>query len=188
MKLPAKSEAFEKCPAGNHLAVCYEVVDLGTQETNFGKKHQIWIGWETPAELMEDGRPFVIGQRYTLSSNERSNLRLMLESWRGSAFNDDEFGNFDIASCAGKGCFLNVVHTENDGKTYANIKAVTALPKGTETPVPTNQVVTLDLDDNFSQPMFDLLSDRMRGIIALAPEFADCNGSHPAAASSTAQF
>jgi len=183
MKLPVKSEGFEKCPAGNHLAVCYEVLDIGTQETKFGHKHQIWIGWETPNETMSDGRPFVIGQKYTLSSNEKSNLRLMLESWRGKKFSDDDFGNFDIAAVAGKGCFLNVVHDEHDGNTYANIKAVTALPKGTTSPVPVNAIVLLDLiEGEFNQAMFDLLSDRMQGIIAQSPEYAACTGKEPAKA------
>ena len=49
MPVPASGEGFERCPAGNHLAVCYEVIDLGTQEANFNKevKHQrkVWIGF-----------------------------------------------------------------------------------------------------------------------------------------------
>src|SRR5215469_18096332 len=35
-------------PAGTHHAVCYCVADLGTQETTFGRKPQLLIGWEFP--------------------------------------------------------------------------------------------------------------------------------------------
>ena len=185
MKLPEQSSggSFEKCPAGNHLAVCFEVIDLGTQETNFngekGEKHQIWIGWETPMETMDDGRPFVIGRRYTLSSDERSTLRKHLESWRGRSFTDEDFGNFDIAAVIGKGCFLNVVHKEKGDRTYANIESVAALPKGTQTPELVNDPVQIDLDESFNVDAFNNLSDRMQETIAASPEYQSLTGKKP---------
>lgn len=177
MKLPVPSEgSFERCPAGNHLAVCFEVVDLGTQEYKFndeeGKRHQIWIGWETPNELDEEGRPFTIGQRYTLSSHERSNLRKDLESWRGKAFSEEDFGTFDICDIIGKGCFLNVVHVERKGKTYANPDTVAALPKGTQTPALVNEPHKLDLDpESFDSEQFDALPDWLKETVKKSPEY-----------------
>lgn len=175
---PAAAGGFEKCPEGNHLAVCYEVLDLGTQETNYNgetkRQRKIWVGWETPSELMEDGRPFVIGMRYTFSSHEKSTLRKHLESWRGRKFTDEEVSKFNIESVIGKGCFLNVIHAEKGDRTYANIGTVAALPKGTETPPLTNPATFLSLDPNeFDEAVFNSLSDRMKETIRQSPEFAD---------------
>lgn len=180
MKLPALAPAgsFEKAPAGNHLAVAYEFIDMGTQERSpyQGQERspcrQIWIGWELPNESMEDGRPFVIGRKYNYSSNENSAMRKDLESWRGKAFTPEEFGTFEIQSVLGHGCFLQVTHTESqDGtKTYANVDTVAALPKGTEAPATANARVYFALDE-FDQDVFDGLSERMQGIIAASPEF-----------------
>lgn len=181
MKMPKVESggSFEKCPQGNHLAVCYEVIDMGTQTVTYQgetkKRHQIWIGWETPGELMEDGRPFVIGRRYTYSSHEMSRLRKDLESWRGQRFSDDDIHNFDIANVIGVGCFLNVVHTEREGKTYANIEAIAALPKGTETPSLHNPAVMYSLDEH-DATLFSALSERMQETIRSCEEWPSVEG------------
>lgn len=96
MHLPQPSDAeFELAPAGTHIAVCYRVIDLGTQETTFKgevkHQHKILISWEIPDEKMKDGRPFTIGKRYTWSMSEKANLRNDLESWRGK-FTAADFG------------------------------------------------------------------------------------------------
>lgn len=183
MKLPKSAKSsFEKCPEGNHIAVCYEVLDLGTQEVTFSgeskKKRMIWIGWETPDEIMSDGRPYVIGKRYTLSSHEKSTLRKHLESWRGKRFTEDELETFDIKNLIGVGCLLNVVHSEHDGNTYANIEAVARLPKGTQAPSLTNIPVYVSLEPGaFNAAEFNSLSDRMQETIAASPEYQElCHG------------
>jgi hypothetical protein len=184
MKFPKASEngGFEKAPAGNHLAVCYEVIDLGTQEVEYQneKKRQrkIWLSWELPNELMDDGRPYVIGKRYTLSSFERAKLRTDLESWRGCKFQDEDFGpegKFDIKNVIGVGCFLNVVHSESNGRMYANIEAIAALPKGTVTPPLSNDRLYLSLEkEDFDPEAFMALSERMQDTIRKSPEYASC--------------
>lgn len=184
MKMPEPSSgSFEKCPPGNHLAICYEVLDLGTQELTYQgetrHRHQIWIGWETPEELMEDGRPFVIGRRYALSSHENSTLRRDLESWRGRAFTDAEFGpngTFTIESIIGKACFLNVVHNDVGDKTYANVEAVAPLPKSVKPPKQYNTSVYFSLDPReFDADVFASLSERMQETVARSPEFKALN-------------
>lgn len=182
MRLPTPAAGtFEKCPAGNHLATCYEVIDLGTQavKTMDGErmKRQIWIGWETPHELMEDGRPFVIGRKYTLSGHEKSSLRKDLESWRGKAFSTEDFGSFQIEKLIGKSCFLNVVHTQNGDKTYANISSVAALPKGTASVEPVNAPVYFSLDaEDFAATVLEGLSEYFQGVITSSPEYAALTG------------
>ena len=131
---------FEPVPAGSHIAVCDIVADLGMQEGSalYPKaKQQVYIRFELPNERIEfekDGKkvvgPAVIGKTYTASMNEKANLRHHLESWRGKQFTDEEAESFDVSAILGKPCMLTVMHTQKDGRTYANIAGVGPIPKG----------------------------------------------------------
>src|SRR5687767_15519142 len=88
---------FDPVPEGSHLAVCDMFVDLGLQDSRFGAKHKIYLRWQIPAlrvEFERDGQqvnaPMSIGATYTLSLSEKSNLRPMLQAWRGRAFTPEE--------------------------------------------------------------------------------------------------
>lgn len=177
--LPAPDDKqFTPVPQDNHVAVCYRVIDLGTQQIEWqGKiKHQrkVLIGWEIPEAKMEDGRPFTIGQKFTWSMSEKANLRSVLESWRGKAFVEADFGpqGFDIMNIIGVGCMLNVVHAHKNGKTYANIASVAKLPKGMTVPGPTNprNYVWLSREE-FIQANFDNLTEGLKAIIMASPEY-----------------
>lgn len=137
---------FELTPAGTHLAICYMVADLGYQETSYGTKPKIVIGWELPAELMTDGRPFGASQIYTLSLSEKANLRKDLEAWRGRPFTEAELDGFDVKNVLGKACTLTIVHNKNGDKTYANIASVAGVMKGMNVPERTNDLLYFNLD------------------------------------------
>lgn len=145
---------FPKAPIGTHVARCYQVIDLGHQKIVWQgtEKWQpkIMLTWELFSdERMEDGRPFAISNRYTLSLSDKSNLAPMLEAWRGKPFTPQEREGFDIQNVLGAYCMLNVVHNKVEDKTYANVSAVMALPKGMAKPDPvnTNLYFNLDTDD-----------------------------------------
>ena len=140
---------FKPVPQGNHRAICCTVVDLGDQlirSPQFGDsvKHQVYIAWELPDEdpitwtdkdtNEEKTGPMRIGRTYTLSLHENANLTADLESWRGRGFTEEEKQGFDVANLAGVPCMVNVIHEENNGKTYANVKGVTPLPKAMDKP------------------------------------------------------
>lgn len=173
MKLPAPVERnFENAPAGNHLAVCYRILDLGTQETSYGPKRLIQFGWELAHETMENGEPYMINsKKMNFSGNEESNLRLMLESWRGRRFTQQDFAVFEIESVIGAACMLNIIHVEVDGKTFANVSSVAPVPKGMEKPALQNDAVFLSLDD-FKEAVYNGLSSYYQEEIAKSPEFA----------------
>ena len=152
MALMAKSDGegkhFDPVPEGPHIAVCYLVADLGTHHDDRYDKdtHRVLIGWEIPDEritITRDGEeldlPRVISQRYTLSLHEKANLRKDLEAWRGKRFTDKELGGFDLQQVLEVGCQLQVIHTQKEEKTYANIGALMALPKGVKTPKTENE-------------------------------------------------
>jgi len=176
--LPEKND-FELTPAGTHVAVCYRVIDLGTQLIEFKgetkKQHKIMIGWELPDELMADGRPFSVHKRYTLSSSTKAALRKDLEAWRGVPFTDEDFGKFDIGAIIGKGCFIGIVHSSSNDNTFANISSIMKLPKGQSTPTPQNQTVYFSLNA-FDKTVFDSLSENLKATIAKSPEYARLMG------------
>ena len=120
---------------GTHLAVCSMIIDLGQQYSEVYKtsSRKVLIGWEIPDETIEldDGpHPRTLSKTYTASLNENANLRQDLAAWRGRDFTPEELAAFDLRNISGKSCLINVIHKESNGKTYANIQNIMALPKG----------------------------------------------------------
>lgn len=138
---------------GTHLAVCNMLVDLGLQTSEVYKNttRKVLIGWEIPGETIktEDGEhPRTLSKRYTASLNESANLRQDLAAWRGRDFTSEELEAFDLRNIIGKSCLLNVIHKESNGKTYANISSIMALPKGMEKGVLSGKPTVFDLDND----------------------------------------
>lgn len=176
MKLPEPTADFQIAPAGNHRAVCYSVIDLGTQEKQYegevSFKHEIEIGFELVDEKMEDGRPFVISKRFTFSSSKKSNLIKMLESWRGVPFKSEDLGvnGFDIFKLIGVPCLLACVHTTTSaGKNYCVINAATPLPKGMEKPQSVNTSVYYTIAEH--PTAWDSVPEYKQNVIQKAPEW-----------------
>jgi len=138
-------------PAGTHSAVCYGIVDLGTQESEqYGPKHKLIILWEIADERIEikgQSLPRGISKRYTASLNEKATLRKDLESWRGRQFTAAELAGWDIAGILGKSCLLNVIHQETPRGRFANIAGVMPLPKGMPPKQPENPVTHFSIRD-----------------------------------------
>lgn len=164
MSLIAKDKGgadYEPLAAGMHHAVCYGIVDLGTQPTNnpqFKPTRKVAFLWEVPSERIKfekDGvkkdLPRGISGMWTLSLGTKSKLRPMLESWRGRPFTSEELDGFDLKNVLGANCFLNVVHAEgkgqNAGKTYANVASVNPLAKGMPKLTAENPHVWFSLDE-----------------------------------------
>ncbi len=142
MKFEAKSGGdFEPVPAGNKIAICNAIVDLGVQKGR-GRypdpKHEVYIRFELPTERIKyekDGveveGPMSIGRRFTASMSSKANLRQFIESWFSKKFpTDPEAADFDHAKLVGRKCLINVTHNESNGKTYANISSVGPIPDG----------------------------------------------------------
>ena len=129
MPIMAKGSSFVPCPAGLHQAVACDIIDLGNVESQFGVKHKVTLVFQVN-EPMDDGRPFLVQRRYTLSLDQKASLRKDLESWRGRPFTADELKGFDLEKLLGVNCQLNIQHTDRDGSTYANITAIVPLSRG----------------------------------------------------------
>lgn len=165
---------FEQVKADTYAAICYGVVDLGTQFSQFYSKasRKILIQWELPNAKMSDGRPFMISKRYTLASGTNSSLRKDLESWRGAAFADADFGTFDIGKLLGVPCLIGVTVSDRSGVERSDVTSIMRLPKEMTVSALTNEKIYFSLN-NFSQAVFDKLSDGLKAIINKSPEYQE---------------
>lgn len=176
----------ELIPAGNYVARCYQMIHIGTVMENFmgeGKLlNKVRIGWELPTELHvfneEKGeQPRVISKEYTLSLNEKANLRKILASWRGKDFTDAEAKAFDITVLVSKPCMLNIIHkhgVQDPTKIYEEIGSISPLPKGFTCPAQINLSFILDYD-NFNEDMYNSLPDFIKDKMKNSLEFAKLN-------------
>jgi hypothetical protein len=173
---PAEHTDYQPAPAGSHIAYCTRLIDLGTQATTYNGKprqqHKLYVEFQLTNALTTDGEPFAVGNRYTLSSSEKSTLRKHLESWRGKRFGDDEIAGFDLKRILGKPAIITTVHSTRTDKTYADLTAIAAIPKGTQLPPFESPTVFLSLDpEEFEPAVYESLSDALKAVIAKSPEF-----------------
>lgn len=158
-------------PAGTYHAICYAVVDVGTQPGGQFEPHRkVIIIFELPSEratFEKDGKkedkPRAISKEYTLSIGKKAKLRADLESWRGRAFTEEELKGFDLKKLVCANALVSVGHKAGSGKNanrvFAEIKSVAGLPKppppvnGVEQPnqfarrTPENEPLYYSLDD-----------------------------------------
>lgn len=143
--------SFKPAPAGLHQAVCVDVVDMGILEVSYAGKtkrqHKVRVVWQIDQD-MEDGKPFIVQKRYTLSLHEKANLRKDLESWRGRPFTDAELEGFDLEKLLGANCQLNIQHVQKAGETYANVISIVPLGRGMQKMEPRDYVRVQDREEN----------------------------------------
>ncbi len=167
MRITEQSD-FKSATPGTVRAVCTRVIDLGTQEGSFGSKHKVLLGWEIE-ELMDDGRPFMVTNRFTASLSPKSILGPLLEMWRGIAFTDEERkGGYDLQRLLGQPCMLTLVK-EGD---YVNVKAATKMHPSTPKLSPVGPLIHFDMSA-YSEAVYASLSEGLRTTIAKSPEYKE---------------
>lgn len=186
MIIKKNGNAPEPVPAGNHVARCIQLVDMGTQKIEFQGKvkfqPKVRVTWELPEVTKEfkegDGeKPYLISKTYTASLHEKAALAKDLESWRGKAFTDDERAGFDLKKVLGQPCLLNVIHEAKDGNVYSNIASISQVPKGMAVKPVVNTLVEFAFE-SFSSEVFESLPDFLKDRIKLSPEYAIATGEH----------
>lgn len=181
-----KSTHRELIPAGNYIARCYQMIEIGTvKEVVMGKPviaHKVRIGWELPTELKvfdqkKGEQPLAISKEYTLSLNEKSNLRKDLKSWRGKDFTELEANLFDITKLLGIPCMLNIIHKpaqSDPTRIYEQIAGITPLPRGHVAPLQINNIFELSYD-SFDLSKFNILPDFIKQKMISSLEFVAIN-------------
>ena len=135
MPIYAKKRTFKPAPEGLADGVCIDVVDKGIVAKQWGPCHMIQFRWVLNAEpRRQDGQPHMISMSYPLTLGKKSNLRKMLETWRGRPFTAEELKKFDCETVLGAACQIQVAHGEgDDGDPYAYpqvvMKARNGVPK-----------------------------------------------------------
>lgn len=172
---------YTPVPAGTYVARCYSMIHIGTVEENImGESkwlNKVRISWELPTETKvfkeENGeQPYVISKEFTLSMNEKANLRKFLEGWRGKGFTEDEAKAFDITVLLGKPCMLSVIHkTSKKGNIFAEISSCSALPKGLVCPDQINEMLELNYTDNWSNREYSKLPQFIKDKMSQSKEF-----------------
>lgn len=184
MSITAHDTGFtrELIPAGNYLARCIGMIEIGTVADMFQGKQitskKVRISWELPTELKvfnpEKGeQPYTVSKEYTLSLNPKATLRKDLASWRSKDFTPQEAKAFDITKLVGKECMINIIHKNgvNDpSKVYEVIAGITPIPKGTKCPPAINNTLILSFDA-WDKEKFDSLPDFIRNRIMSSAEF-----------------
>lgn len=157
MSLIAKSnnKEFKPLEAGTHVGRVCGIIYIGTITDSFKgedvTRDRVYITFEVPEALKEDGKPYTIGQEFTLSMNSKGNLLPFIESLLGIKLDKEQSKEFDVFSILGQVGMLNVVHSlpNQDGNVFANIKSVSPLPKKTECPPAIIEPYLFDYEENF---------------------------------------
>lgn len=171
-------------PAGNYVARCYQMLHIGTVKESYqGEEkflNKVRIGWELPTELKvfkeENGeQPYVISKEFTLSLNEKANLRKLLASWRGKDFTEEEAKCFDVTKLLGATCQLNIIHKpskKDPSVVYEDVASVSPLLKGIKCPAQINPNQVLQYDD-FDFQLYEKLPDFIKDKIRSSQEFTE---------------
>lgn len=140
-----ESGDFKLVPAGQYGAVCVDVVDLGVVKTSWQgqerQTHKCRLVFELDESDPETGKRLRASRQFTVSLSEKASIRAFLESWRGKKFSADELKGFDTEALIGVGALLQIIHGENNGKTYDNINSIMLPPRGMEKVKPSGEYV-----------------------------------------------
>ena len=150
MKIKDRAKpALPPVPAGQYLAVCVGVYDLGEQYSEKYKNYspKLMISFDIPSVTIEvEGKmePRQLSREFTISGKNNSKLREFISSWNGVQYSDEVFGEFDPLTQVGKPAMINVLLNETGE--YANINTIMPLFPGLPAPTTTTPLRVWDMD------------------------------------------
>ena len=178
LKLRRKKEStVPPLEGGAYFGICVGIINVGHQYSEKFKKssEKVIFIFEIPSErVMIDGesKPRWISEKYTCSLNPKAKLCEVLVAWRGRNFTDAELEEFDLTSMIGVPATLQVVQSEYNGNTYANIAGITGLPKGVPAPRAENEFLIYDVSEP-DEAVFEKLPEWIQNLIKASDEYAD---------------
>ena len=129
-----------------------------------------------PTELYEFGEergaePRLVSKEFTLSLNEKANLRKFLKAWRGKDFTPEELEGFDISNLIGAPGVATITHHKSaNGNTYLEIANVSKLMKGQECPPAISEPIVFGYDP-FDPTLLEKLPDFITEKIMTSQEY-----------------
>ena len=184
------ASSFKPVPPGMHLARCYRVVDMGTQNSTWkGQTKQVpkvMLQFEVHSEdadgnplVTDKGEPMSISKNFTASLGENAILRQELENWRSRAFTADELNGFQLKNVLGAWAMLSIVKEKGmDGNEYTNISSINPVSsqiKKAGLPEPHNELKIFDLE-NPDLAMFETFGQKLKEKIQATPEWKASQG------------
>lgn len=176
MQILFNNRTSTPAPEGAHPARLVRIVDLGTQTTTFQEKEivarKMLVSWELYCDRMEDGRPFMVSERYTMSLHEKAGLHKMLAGWLGKEFQEAaEKGVFNFSKLLGRACLVTVAHkVGRTGNPFSKVAGVTVLPRGLNPDEQVNPSLMFDLSAP-DMKVYDALPIWQREEISKSPEW-----------------
>ena len=176
---------FTPVPQGMHLARCYRIVDLGTQDSTYlgtvKKLPKVMLQFEVHGEddagkaiVTAKNEPMSISKNFTLSLAEKATLRKDLQTWRGREFTEDELRGFELKNVLGAWAMVSVIKAMgNNGKEYTNIAAIMSVPpaiKKAGIPQGHNELKLFSIDEP-DMALFDIFSNGLKEKIGKSPEW-----------------
>ena len=192
MGLTAKADegsSFIPVPPGMHLARCYRIIDLGTQESTYmgNVKHvpRVLFQFEVHSEdadgkalVTSNGEPMTVSKTFTLSLAEKATMRRDLQTWRGKEFTKEELRGFELKNVLGQWAMITVAENESNGKTYTNIANINPVPatiKKNGLPDGKNDLKLFSIEDA-DLSLFETFSDYLKDKIRKSPEWDRLHG------------
>lgn len=179
-------------PEGPHVALLWQIVDLGTQQVIFNNEaksmHKISLGFEFQDHMHTydekvGPQPISIFQEYTFSLNPKANFRKMMDSWIKKPVTSLSYEKFQ--KLLGRSALITVEHgTSKDGKLkYNNISfkgiGVSKRPDSMDFPKKTLNEPLLFALDHFSWETFDRLNKFTQEKIRKSEEWAGVIAKYP---------
>jgi len=170
---------MENPPAGNHIARCIGLVDMGTQAHSWNNEtwssRDVRIVWELPfCQMAGKYKPELKGTIFRVSwtgkqsLHPQAKLRKFVDSWKGKKMTKEEVDAFDPRAMLGKACRLTLI----EGETYVNVEGVSPLGAGDKCPKQHHPTVFFSLEEqDFDQKVYASLSENLKKKIAASPEF-----------------
>ena len=183
---------FTPVPPGMHLARCYRIIDLGTQQSEYmgvvRQQPKLMMQWEVHSEddagnllVTSKGEPMTISKNYTVSLSENATLRKDLATWRGRDFTSDELKGFELGNVLGHWAMISVGRAMgNNGKEYTNITTINPVPpniKKQGLPDGHNKTQMFVLNDP-DMEIFESFSDGLKAKIEKSPEWQSRRVTH----------
>lgn len=176
MSLKVKDRAKPKLPPvepGVYMAVCVGVLDLGEQYSEKFKnyRNEVQFVWELVGETVEvDGeqKPRQLSRTFSVAAGKKSSLRGFIGAWNGVQYSDEQFGDLDLFTQAGRACQLNVVLS--DTGEYANVESAIPLPRGMAVPAADTAPILWNMDE-WDDQVFESLPEWVREKIKKSTQY-----------------
>jgi len=134
MSLFAKSKSFQGPADGTYIAVLRGVWDVGIQAGYEGGEpvQKVVAAFELEVRRA-DGLRHEVSEAYTLSTNEKSKLRPLIEALLGRTLSNEEITTgVDIETLIGRCALVQAKSQERNGGKYPRIAGAIPLPSATK--------------------------------------------------------